>query len=247
MHSSSALKNYKRREKKRASKDKELDLVTKTEEYQNALIIIKNAMREMPCGNTITCLNLINANIDITGAFIIADLLRTNSSLTVLNLSNNQIFDEGCRIVLSELNNNQTLTSLNLKNNGINRRNAFPQIKNMTLTSLDISYNMIGNGYDDECKAIVTCFPKLQKLYLSCCGISVSGAKTLRYALIRGLPLSRLTLNNNILINAKARRELHELKDTWVALGRPVDGLNRFTDTEDSDSNYDSDECEYWT
>jgi Ran GTPase-activating protein (RanGAP) involved in mRNA processing and transport len=95
---------------------------------------------------TLTTLNLPKNNIGNSGANALFKMLQTNKTITSLYLCDNQISNTG----IVSLANNTSLTYLNLINNKIDNAGVVSLVEsiklNKGLTTLDLSYNIIGNS-----------------------------------------------------------------------------------------------------
>jgi Ran GTPase-activating protein (RanGAP) involved in mRNA processing and transport len=95
---------------------------------------------------TLTTLNLPKNNIGNSGANALFKMLQTNNTITSLYLCDNQISNTG----IVSLANNTSLTYLNLINNKIDNAGVVSLVEsiklNKGLTTLDLSYNIIGNS-----------------------------------------------------------------------------------------------------
>jgi hypothetical protein len=95
---------------------------------------------------TLTTLNLPKNKICNSGANALFKMLQTNNTITSLYLCDNQISNTG----IVSLANNTSLTYLNMINNKISNTGVVSLVEsiklNKGLTTLDLSYNIIGNS-----------------------------------------------------------------------------------------------------
>ena len=73
-------------------------------------------LKELRASN-LTTLNLSHSGIDVPGALVMAELLRTVGSLRSLNLFDNEISAEGCVAIAEALKINGSLTALDVRYN----------------------------------------------------------------------------------------------------------------------------------
>ncbi len=109
---------------------------------------------------TMTSLNISNNNLGKTGAFQVADFLKTNTSVINLDISNNKIGNEGAKNIAKVLTPtkttelyNRTLISLNISNNDIGdegMKAIYDALYNLNITLETINYT--GNTFDDSIK-----------------------------------------------------------------------------------------------
>ena len=117
--------------------------LTKNQITDDCAALLAEALMD---NTTLTTLNLPKNNIGNTGANAFFKMLQTNNTITSLYLCDNQISNTG----VVSLANNTSLTYLNLINNKIDNAGVVSLVEsiklNKGLTTLDLSYNMIGNS-----------------------------------------------------------------------------------------------------
>ncbi|CAI5730061.1 unnamed protein product [Hyaloperonospora brassicae] len=137
------------------------------------------------------------------GASAIAELLKTNETLTTLTLSRNPIGDLGLeRVAHGLLANAQArvaelhLTDIGLSGTGLDHLAAYIACKTCSLTTLQLSFNSLGDATSAFFDALAT-NTSVKKLQLKECKLTDQHATALASALMRNATLTEIDVSDN--------------------------------------------------
>ena len=148
--------------------------------------------------------------------FVLADVLKSNTTVIKLNLCDNDIDDAGAAGLADALKSNKTLKELNLGSNSIRDAGAKSLAdalkSNKTLTELNLGSNSIRDAGAKSLADALKSNKTLTELNLGSNSIRDAGAKSLADALKSNKTLTELNLSSNSIRDAGAASLADALK-----------------------------------
>uniref|UniRef100_A0AAV1SZR2 Uncharacterized protein n=1 Tax=Peronospora matthiolae TaxID=2874970 RepID=A0AAV1SZR2_9STRA len=142
-------------------------------------------------------------SLNVDGTSAIAELLKTNETLTAITLSRNPIQDEGVERVANGLRANPqsqvaelNLTNIGISGAGLDHLAALVASKTCSVTTLQMSFNSLGDATSAFFDALAT-NTSVAKLLLKECKLTDQHAAALASALVHNLTLSEVDLSDN--------------------------------------------------